>query len=88
MILFPPAESVDSEPPERRSWAPTVYYSLGKEIYSFLGHEIKIQESIDHYGGVVWPAVSINTFSINTPLLDQEDKSVVSESADSAWNTV
>ncbi|XP_073805389.1 uncharacterized protein mettl21ca isoform X3 [Danio rerio] len=50
------AESVDSKPPERRSWAPTVYYSLGKEIYSFLGHEIKIQESIDHYGGVVWPA--------------------------------
>ncbi|XP_056319980.1 uncharacterized protein LOC130233792 [Danio aesculapii] len=50
------AEPVEPDPPEQRSWAPTVYYSLGKEIYSFLGHDIKIQESIDHYGGVVWPA--------------------------------
>ncbi|XP_016422179.1 uncharacterized protein LOC107751092 [Sinocyclocheilus rhinocerous] len=46
----------NTEPPERRSWAPAVYYGLGKEIYYFLGHEIKIQEAIDHYGGVVWPA--------------------------------
>uniref|UniRef100_A0A673LWU0 Uncharacterized protein n=1 Tax=Sinocyclocheilus rhinocerous TaxID=307959 RepID=A0A673LWU0_9TELE len=54
--IFPSVVPANTEPPERRSWAPAVYYGLGKEIYYFLGHEIKIQEAIDHYGGVVWPA--------------------------------
>ncbi|KAK9980439.1 hypothetical protein ABG768_000047 [Culter alburnus] len=50
------AEPDKTEPAEQRSWAPSVYYSHGTEIYYFLGHEIRIQESIDHYGSVVWPA--------------------------------
>ncbi|XP_067258754.1 uncharacterized protein [Chanodichthys erythropterus] len=50
------AEPDKTEPAEQRSWAPSVYYSHGMEIYYFLGHEIRIQESIDHYGSVVWPA--------------------------------
>lgn len=58
-FIFPSVVPANTEPPERRSWAPTVYSSLGKEIYYFLGHEIKIQEAIGHYGGIVWPAVSI-----------------------------
>ncbi|XP_073698813.1 uncharacterized protein mettl21ca [Garra rufa] len=55
------------EPPEHRSWAPAVYYSLGKEIYNFLGHEIKIQEAIDSYGGVVWPAALALCRFLDTP---------------------
>ncbi|KAL1282909.1 hypothetical protein QQF64_001712 [Cirrhinus molitorella] len=50
------AVPAETEPPECRAWAPAIYYSLGKEMYYFLGHEIKIQEAIDNYGGVVWPA--------------------------------
>ncbi|XP_058630612.1 uncharacterized protein LOC131540123 isoform X3 [Onychostoma macrolepis] len=60
-----PAE--EEEPPKHRSWAPTVYYSLFKEIYYFLGHEIKIEEAIDHYGGVVWPAAQALCRFLDTP---------------------
>ncbi len=44
-----------------RSWAPTIYYRLGKEVYNFLGREITIQESIDSYGATIWPAVRLST---------------------------
>lgn len=57
--VFPSAVPAKKEPTERSSWAPAVYCRLGKEIYYFLGYEIKIQEGIDNYGGVVWPAVSM-----------------------------
>ncbi|XP_077094130.1 uncharacterized protein mettl21ca isoform X2 [Siphateles boraxobius] len=50
------AEHVNTETPKQRSWAPTVYYSYSKETYYFLGHEIRILESIDYYGSTVWPA--------------------------------
>uniref|UniRef100_A0A671RT29 Uncharacterized protein n=1 Tax=Sinocyclocheilus anshuiensis TaxID=1608454 RepID=A0A671RT29_9TELE len=76
--IFPSVVPANTEPPERRSWAPAVYYSLSKEIYYFLGHEIKIQEAIDHYGGVVWPAALALCRFLDTPtgrqqinLLDQ-----------------
>ncbi|XP_018961531.1 uncharacterized protein LOC109092239 [Cyprinus carpio] len=69
--LGKPAEEevvpANTEPPERRSWAPTVYSSLGKEIYYFLGHEIKIQEAIGHYGGIVWPAALALCRFLDTP---------------------
>ncbi len=73
-ILFPSVVPASTEPPERRSWAPVVYYSLSKEIYYFLGHEIKIEEAIDHYGGVVWPAVSIKHSTAVYQPSDQEEK--------------
>ncbi|XP_050973025.1 uncharacterized protein LOC127169572 isoform X2 [Labeo rohita] len=55
------------EPTERSSWAPAVYCRLGKEIYYFLGYEIKIQEGIDNYGGVVWPAALALCRFLDTP---------------------
>ncbi|KAK7166831.1 hypothetical protein R3I93_006568 [Phoxinus phoxinus] len=57
----------NSETPEQRSWAPTVYYSYCKETYNFLGHEIRIQESIDHYGSTVWPAALALCRFLDTP---------------------
>ncbi|KAG1939257.1 protein-lysine methyltransferase METTL21C [Pimephales promelas] len=35
------AEPDITETPKQRTWAPTVYYSNGKETYSFLGHETR-----------------------------------------------
>ncbi|XP_051982396.1 uncharacterized protein LOC127643639 isoform X2 [Xyrauchen texanus] len=40
----------------KRSWVPTIYYSIEKEIHHFLGQKIVIQESIDSYGATIWPA--------------------------------
>ncbi|XP_059409434.1 uncharacterized protein LOC132143328 isoform X2 [Carassius carassius] len=71
----------NTEPPQRRSWAPTIYSSLGKEIYYFLGHEIKLQEAIDNYGGVVWPAALALCRFLDTPTGRQQinllDKSML-----------
>ncbi|XP_043095337.1 uncharacterized protein LOC122345332 isoform X2 [Puntigrus tetrazona] len=61
-----------AEPPEHRSWTPAIYYSLGKEIYYFLDHEIKIQEAIDYYGGVVWPAALALCRFLDTPMGQQQ----------------
>ncbi|KAI4894633.1 hypothetical protein NFI96_011393, partial [Prochilodus magdalenae] len=62
-----------------RSWAPSVYYRLDKEIHYFMGHQITIQESIDSYGGMIWPAAVALSKFLETPagqeqisLLDQE----------------
>uniref|UniRef100_A0A8C6UAZ4 Methyltransferase like 21C n=1 Tax=Neogobius melanostomus TaxID=47308 RepID=A0A8C6UAZ4_9GOBI len=32
-----------------------VFYSLGKESFCFVGHDISIRESIDTYGALIWP---------------------------------
>lgn len=31
---------------------------FGRDIYHYVGHDIAIQESIDYFGAVMWPAVS------------------------------
>ncbi|XP_052401639.1 uncharacterized protein LOC127948875 [Carassius gibelio] len=71
----------NAEPPKPRSWAPTIYSTLGKEIYYFLGHEIKIQEAIGNYGGVVWPAALALCRFLDTPTGRQQinllDKSML-----------
>ncbi|MBN3303554.1 MT21C methyltransferase, partial [Amia calva] len=33
-----------------------MYYTFNKESHNFAGYEINIQESIDSYGAIVWPA--------------------------------
>ncbi|XP_022518810.2 uncharacterized protein LOC103046522 [Astyanax mexicanus] len=40
----------------QRIWQPSMYYTPGKEIHYFLGHNISIKESLDSYGAVIWPA--------------------------------
>ncbi|XP_067298413.1 uncharacterized protein [Pseudorasbora parva] len=61
------AEPEHTDPSAQRPWAPTVYYSQGKETFTFLGHEIRIQESIDHYGSMVWPAALALCRFLETP---------------------
>ncbi|XP_053313590.1 protein-lysine methyltransferase METTL21C-like isoform X2 [Spea bombifrons] len=38
-----------------KTWAPTFYPCFGKEQFWFAGHQIVVQESIESYGGVIWP---------------------------------
>ncbi|XP_073722407.1 uncharacterized protein mettl21ca isoform X1 [Misgurnus anguillicaudatus] len=37
-------------------YTPSEMSSIGKEMYYFAGHEIKIWESLDSFGSVIWPA--------------------------------
>uniref|UniRef100_UPI003AAD9C5F uncharacterized protein n=1 Tax=Centroberyx gerrardi TaxID=166262 RepID=UPI003AAD9C5F len=46
--------AVQSE--RRPAWAPSFYYKADKEVYHYVGKEIIIQESIDSYAGMIWPA--------------------------------
>lgn len=41
------------------TWFPSVISSFGKEIYHYAGQDIVIYESIDSFGAVMWPAVSV-----------------------------
>ncbi|XP_029460398.1 LOW QUALITY PROTEIN: protein-lysine methyltransferase METTL21C [Rhinatrema bivittatum] len=43
-------------PKPARLWTPTVYSSFAKESFCYAGSPITIQESIEDYGAVVWPA--------------------------------
>ncbi|XP_028332121.1 uncharacterized protein mettl21ca [Gouania willdenowi] len=38
------------------NWARSIRMSLNKDIYHYVGQDIIIQESIDSYGAVLWPA--------------------------------
>ncbi|TRY66215.1 hypothetical protein DNTS_006059 [Danionella cerebrum] len=40
----------------RNAWEPSVFYSLGNEMFSFTGQEISIRETLDSFGAVIWPA--------------------------------
>ncbi|XP_060891953.1 protein-lysine methyltransferase METTL21C-like, partial [Labrus mixtus] len=38
------------------SWIPSINYRLNRDIYHYVGQDIFIQESIDSFGAVMWPA--------------------------------
>ncbi|XP_058484591.1 protein-lysine methyltransferase METTL21C-like isoform X2 [Solea solea] len=38
------------------AWYPRVIFSLGKDIYNYVGHDIVIYEALDSFGAVMWPA--------------------------------
>uniref|UniRef100_A0A3P9L389 Uncharacterized protein n=1 Tax=Oryzias latipes TaxID=8090 RepID=A0A3P9L389_ORYLA len=40
----------------RHNFVPSVIFSLGKEIYHYVGEDIVIYESTEPFGGVMWPA--------------------------------
>ncbi|KAM6943572.1 uncharacterized protein mettl21ca [Xenentodon cancila] len=40
------------------AWAPRFYYTLGKEVYNYVGEKITIDEALDSYAGMIWPAAS------------------------------
>ncbi|XP_063324366.1 uncharacterized protein LOC134622690 [Pelmatolapia mariae] len=41
---------------QRPAWAPCFFYRAGKEVYNYVGQEIIIQEALDSYAGMIWPA--------------------------------
>lgn len=57
-----------------QNWVPRVSHYFDKEHYTYAGHQIVIQESIEHFGAVVWPGVSIR-HSIQK--VDMTEKSVM-----------
>ncbi|XP_041646609.1 uncharacterized protein LOC121511845 [Cheilinus undulatus] len=38
------------------AWVPSIISKFGRDIYHYVGEDIVIQESIDSYGAVMWPA--------------------------------
>ncbi|XP_008290716.1 uncharacterized protein mettl21ca [Stegastes partitus] len=40
------------------AWAPCFYYRVGKEVYNYVGQEIMIEEGLDSFAGMIWPAAS------------------------------
>uniref|UniRef100_A0A667YW31 Methyltransferase 21C, AARS1 lysine n=1 Tax=Myripristis murdjan TaxID=586833 RepID=A0A667YW31_9TELE len=50
-------ENVDAavQREQKPSWAPCFYYKIDREVYRYVGQEIIIQESVDTYGGMIWP---------------------------------
>lgn len=57
-----------------QNWTPTVSHYFDKEHYTYAGQHIVIQESIEHYGAVVWPGVSTQ---YGTQGVDVTDQSVM-----------
>ena len=43
---------------KRPAWAPSFFLRIDKEMYHFVGQEIIIEEALDSYAGMIWPAVS------------------------------
>ncbi|KAK1802949.1 hypothetical protein P4O66_021479 [Electrophorus voltai] len=66
------SECIDSERNAQRTWMPNVYYKLQKEIHYFMGHKIAIEESIDSYGGMIWPAAIALCKFLETPAGQQK----------------
>lgn len=44
---------------KRPAWAPNFFLRIDKEMYHFVGQKIIIEEALDSYAGMIWPAVSI-----------------------------
>ncbi|KAM4630485.1 uncharacterized protein mettl21ca [Polymixia lowei] len=53
------SEESDVQTDKRPAWAPSVYYKVCKEVYYYAGQEIIIQESLDSYAGMIWPAALV-----------------------------
>lgn len=45
---------------QKLAWSPSMafFHSTVKEVYSFASQDIVIEEGLDSYGGMIWPAVS------------------------------
>ncbi|XP_028810203.1 uncharacterized protein mettl21ca isoform X2 [Denticeps clupeoides] len=60
-------EKTGQEEACKRSWEPTVYYRENKEMYYFAGEEIKICESLDSFGAMIWPAAVTLSGFLDSP---------------------
>ncbi|XP_041795620.1 protein-lysine methyltransferase METTL21C-like [Chelmon rostratus] len=41
---------------QRPAWAPSFFYRLDKQVYNYVGQEIIIEEALDSFAGMIWPA--------------------------------
>ncbi|KAM8761644.1 uncharacterized protein mettl21ca isoform 1-T3 [Acanthopagrus schlegelii] len=41
---------------KRPAWAPSFFLRIDKEMYHFVGQDIIIEEALDSYAGMIWPA--------------------------------
>ncbi|XP_024858292.1 protein-lysine methyltransferase METTL21C isoform X2 [Kryptolebias marmoratus] len=49
-------ENVSEQKFVKQSWTPSVLCSTTKEVFSYVGENIVIYESLDSYGATLWPA--------------------------------
>ncbi|NXC48210.1 MT21C methyltransferase, partial [Penelope pileata] len=61
------------------NWVPTVSHYFDKEHYTYAGRQIVIQESIEHFGAVVWPgALALSQYlESNQERFNLKDKKVL-----------
>lgn len=57
LLCFTDANNIEASLCSLQKFVPTDYASYTQEHYQFAGKKIVIQESIESYGTVVWPAV-------------------------------
>uniref|UniRef100_A0A8C3GMG0 Methyltransferase like 21C n=1 Tax=Cairina moschata TaxID=8855 RepID=A0A8C3GMG0_CAIMO len=62
-----------------QNWVPRVSHYFDKEHYTYAGHQIVIQESIEHFGAVVWPgALALSQYlESNQERFNLKDKQVL-----------
>lgn len=50
--------------PQRSAWSAGVgfFQSTFKEVYSYVGEDIVIEEGLDSFAGMIWPGVSSTSF--------------------------
>nr|XP_013809620.1 PREDICTED: protein-lysine methyltransferase METTL21C [Apteryx mantelli mantelli] len=62
-----------------QNWVPKVSHYFDKEHYTYAGHQIVIQESIEHFGAVVWPgALALSQYlESNQERFNLKDKKVL-----------
>ncbi|XP_017313590.1 uncharacterized protein LOC108259000 isoform X2 [Ictalurus punctatus] len=63
----------------QKAWVPTIYFNVSKEIHYYAGHEIRIYESLDSYGAVIWPAglALCEYLDSNRRTINLQDKAVL-----------
>ncbi|TRY92768.1 hypothetical protein DNTS_024845 [Danionella cerebrum] len=71
----------DKQQESRKSWVPMVYSRPDRELFSFMGQKISIEESFDSYGATVWPASPALCQFLESPrgrsVIDLKDKTVL-----------
>ncbi|NXY82777.1 MT21C methyltransferase, partial [Alcedo cyanopectus] len=62
-----------------QNWVPRVSHYFDKEHYTYVGHQIVIQESIEYFGAVVWPgALALSQYlESNQEQFNLQDKKVL-----------
>ncbi|KFP33853.1 Protein-lysine methyltransferase METTL21C, partial [Colius striatus] len=62
-----------------QNWIPRASHYFDKEHYTYVGHQIIIQESIEHFGAVVWPgALALSQYlESNQEQFNLKDKKVL-----------